>query len=139
MLKGFRDFIMRGNVVDLAVGVVVGVAFNTLIAQFTASFLTPLIKAIGGGGLKAGKWVVNDQVMDWGAFVNALISFVLTAAVLYFLVVLPMNWLAARRAAGEEPEPPAPSEEVQLLTEIRDALVARERAAGTEPPAVSSP
>ncbi|GAB3818523.1 large conductance mechanosensitive channel protein MscL [Micromonospora zhanjiangensis] len=62
--------------------------------------------------------------MDWGAFLNALITFLLTAAVLYFLVVYPMNKLAERRKRGEEPPPAAPSEEVKLLTEIRDALVA---------------
>jgi large conductance mechanosensitive channel len=123
MLKGFKDFIMRGNIIDLAVGVVIGVAFNALVTQFTASFLKPLIAAIGGGSaLKAGKFTIRHQVFDWAAFVNSVITFVLTAAVLYFLVVLPMNKLAERRARGEEPEPAAPSDEVRLLTEIRDAL-----------------
>lgn len=123
MLKGFRDFIMRGNVIDLAIGVVIGVAFNSLVSQFTASFLKPLIAALGGGsGVKAGKAHLLGQDFDWAAFVNALVTFLLTAAVLYFLVVLPMNKLQERRARGQVPEPPAPSDEVRLLTEIRDAL-----------------
>ena len=123
MLKGFKDFIMRGNIIDLAVGVVIGVAFNGLVTQFTASFLKPLIAALGGGNaLKAGKFTIRGQQFDWAAFVNSVITFLLTAAVLYFLVVLPMNKLAERRARGEEPEPAAPSDEVRLLTEIRDAL-----------------
>ncbi|RKN48316.1 large conductance mechanosensitive channel protein MscL [Micromonospora endolithica] len=125
MFKGFKDFIMRGNVVDLAVGIVIGAAFTGVVTQLTKSFLEPLIKMIGGGSaLKAGKWTLGGQVFDWAAFLNALITFVLTAAVLYFLVVFPMNKLAERRRRGEEPPPAAPSEEVKLLTEIRDALVA---------------
>jgi large conductance mechanosensitive channel len=123
VLKGFKDFIMRGNVVDLAVGIVIGVAFTALVTQFTRSFLEPLIKLIGSFGAKAtGKWDVRGAIFEWSAFVNAVITFALTAAALYFLVVLPMNKLAERRKRGEEPAPQAPSEEVALLTEIRDAL-----------------
>lgn len=125
MLKGFKDFVMRGNVVDLAVGIVIGVAFTTLVNQFTKSFLEPLIKLVFGGGLAAGTFKVGGVTFDWAAFINAVITFVLTAAALYFLVVLPMNKLAERRKSGEEPPPEAPSEEVKLLTEIRDALRAR--------------
>ena len=126
MLKGFKDFIMRGNVVDLAVGIVIGAAFTGLVSQFTKSFLDPLIKFLGGGSaLVAGRWELSDgNYMDWAAFINAVITFLLTAAVLYFLVVYPMNRLAERRRRGEEPPPKAPSEEIKLLTEIRDALLA---------------
>jgi large conductance mechanosensitive channel len=124
MLKGFRDFIMRGNVIDLAVGIVIGAAFTAVVTAFTNAFLKPLIQLLGGGGELGGTWTVNEVVFDWAAFINALITFALTAAVLYFLVVLPMNKLAERRKRGEEPEPEAPSDEVRLLTEIRDALVA---------------
>ncbi|MEU7943916.1 large conductance mechanosensitive channel protein MscL [Micromonospora taraxaci] len=124
MLKGFKDFIMRGNVVDLAVGIVIGAAFTGVVTQLTKSFLEPLIKMMGGGsGLSAGKWTIGGQAFEWAAFINALITFLLTAAVLYFFVVYPMNKLAERRRRGEEPPPAAPSEEVKLLTEIRDALV----------------
>ncbi|MEH1123918.1 large conductance mechanosensitive channel protein MscL [Micromonospora sp. CPCC 206061] len=126
MLKGFKDFIMRGNVVDLAVGIVIGAAFTTVVTNLTKSFLEPLIRVISGGeGVKAGGFHIRKVYFDVPAFINAVIAFLLTAAALYFLVVLPMNKLAERRRRGEEPPPAAPSEEVKLLTEIRDALVAR--------------
>jgi large conductance mechanosensitive channel len=126
MLKGFKDFIMRGNVVDLAVGIVIGAAFTAVVTQFTKSFLEPLIKLLGGGtGASAGGWEVRSGVVfNYAAFINAIITFLLTAATVYFLVVLPMNKLAERRKRGEEPETEAPSDEVRLLTEIRDALIA---------------
>ncbi|WP_422774562.1 large conductance mechanosensitive channel protein MscL [Plantactinospora sp. WMMC1484] len=135
MLKGFKDFIMRGNVVDLAVGVVIGAAFTGLVTQFTNSFLKPLITMFGGGeGLEAGVTKLpNGAEVDWAAFVNATITFLMTAAVLYFLVVFPMNKLAERRQRGEEPPPAAPSEEIKLLTEIRDSLVAAGRAPNLHP------
>jgi large conductance mechanosensitive channel len=125
MLKGFKDFIMRGNVVDLAVGIVIGAAFTAVISAFTAAFLKPLIQLLSGGqGVSAGAFKVRGVPFDWASFINACITFILTAAVLYFLVVFPLNKLAERRARGEEPPPAAPSEEIKLLTEIRDALVA---------------
>ena len=130
MLKGFKDFIMRGNVVDLAVGIVIGAAFTGVVTQFTKSFLEPLIRLVGGGGLNAGAPKINGVPFDWAAFINVVITFVLTAAALYFLVVYPMNRLAERRRRGEEPPPAAPSEEIKLLTEIRDALVAGGRVPG---------
>jgi len=123
-LQGFKDFILRGNVIDLAVGIVIGAAFTALVSAFTKAFIEPLIKLPGGKEL-SGVWVVRNQAFQWATFLNAIITFVLTAAVLYFLVVLPMNRLARRRKEGQEPEPEAPSEEVRLLTEIRDALRAR--------------
>jgi large conductance mechanosensitive channel len=127
MLKGFKDFIMRGNVVDLAVGIVIGAAFTALVGQFTDSFLKPLIATVGGHEGKTGAtFKLNGQVFDYGAFLNAIITFLLTAAALYLLVVFPMNKLAERRRRGEEPPPKAPSEEVGLLTDIRDLLAARE-------------
>ncbi|SCL16615.1 large conductance mechanosensitive channel protein MscL [Micromonospora inyonensis] len=130
MLKGFKDFIMRGNVVDLAVGVVIGAAFTGVVTQLTKSFLEPLVRVLialltgSKNGLKGSTPMFREIPFDWVAFVNALITFLLTAAALYFLVVFPMNKLAERRKRGEEPPPKAPSEEVRLLTEIRDALVA---------------
>ncbi|MEU5903802.1 large conductance mechanosensitive channel protein MscL [Micromonospora sp. NPDC047527] len=129
MLKGFKDFIMRGNVVDLAVGVVIGAAFTTVVTSLTNAFLKPLIALfvllITGkdNGLEGAAWTIRGVAFDWISFVNAVITFLLTAAALYFLVVYPMNRLAERRKRGEEPPPAAPSEEVKLLTEIRDALV----------------
>ena len=124
MLKGFKDFIMRGNVVDLAVGIVIGAAFTALVAAFTAAFLKPLIQLLSGGqGVTAGAFRVRGVPFDWASFINACLTFLITAAAIYFLVVYPLNRLAERRARGEEPPPTAPSEEVKLLTEIRDALV----------------
>jgi large conductance mechanosensitive channel len=133
VLKGFRDFISRGNVIDLAVAVVIGAAFNDVVAQFTKSFLEPLIRVISGGKPLSGTFTVLDVKFDWGAFLNSVIGFLLTAAVVYFLVVMPMNKLAERRKRGEVPEPEAPSDEVRLLTEIRDALVGGQGPAGSAP------
>jgi large conductance mechanosensitive channel len=124
MVKGFKDFIMRGNVVDLAVGIVIGAAFTAVVASFTNAFLKPLIQLMGGNSTStAGAWTVGEVRFEWASFVNAVITFLLTAAVLYFLVVYPLNRLAERRRRGEEPPPATPSEEIRLLTEIRDALV----------------
>ncbi|MFY1635576.1 large conductance mechanosensitive channel protein MscL [Solwaraspora sp. WMMB335] len=128
MFKGFKDFVLRGNVVDLAVGIVIGAAFTAVVTQLTKSFLEPFIRLMavlltGSEGIGGSMVTIRGVEFDWAAFVNAVITFVLTAAVLYFLVVLPMNRLAERRRRGEEPPPAAPSEEIKLLTEIRDALV----------------
>jgi large conductance mechanosensitive channel len=140
MLKGFRDFIMRGNVVDLAVGIVIGAAFTGLVTTFSSSFLQPIIKRISGGsGEVAGTINIGGkQHLDYGAFITAVINFLIIAAALYFLVVLPMNKLAERRRRGEVPPPKAPSEEVKLLTEIRDALVRGDGAAAKDVPVYPS-
>ena len=125
MLRGFKDFLLRGNVVELAVAVVIGAAFTAVVDQFAESFLTPLIGLAGGGGQLGGAFVVDQQVFGWGAFVSQLVTFALTAAVIYFLVVLPMKALVERRARGEEPGPARPTQ-VELLTEIRDLLRAQQ-------------
>jgi large conductance mechanosensitive channel len=125
MLKGFKDFLLRGNVVELAVAVVIGTAFTALIAAFTTSFLEPLIGLIGGGGVEGGIITVNGQQFTWGAFVNAVITFVLTAAVLYFVVMVPLQKIAERRKRGEEPGPAEPTQ-IELLVEIRDLLRAQQ-------------
>lgn len=118
MLKGFKDFLMRGNVVDLAVAVVIGTAFGTVVTAFV-KVIMDLLGKLGGTPNFSG-W--NPGGVAFGAFLTALISFIIVAAAVYFMVVVPMNTLAARRATGVEPETEAPSEEVVLLTEIRDAL-----------------
>ncbi|NMO54303.1 large conductance mechanosensitive channel protein MscL [Actinoplanes sp. TBRC 11911] len=124
MVQGFKDFIMRGNVVDLAVGIVVGAAFTGVVTGFTDGFIKPLIQLMGGNtSVHAGTFDVHGAKFDYATFFNAIITFLITAAVLYFLVVYPLNALAERRRRGEEPPPKTPSEEVALLTEIRDALV----------------
>jgi large conductance mechanosensitive channel len=127
MLKGFKDFLLRGNVVDLAVAVVIGAAFTAVVASFADSFLTPLIGLVGGGGELGGSVEVNGQTFTWGAFVSQVITFALTAAVVYVVVVLPMKALVERRKRGEEAGPAEPTQ-VELLTEIRDLLRAQQDA-----------
>jgi large conductance mechanosensitive channel len=130
MIKGFRDFIMRGNVVDLAVGIVVGAAFTGIVTQFTTDFVNPMIKVFGGGQVNsAGKWKFHHQYFLWADFVNAMINFLIVAAVLYFLVVMPLNRLAERRNRNKPADPAQISDEVALLMQIRDELVAANRPA----------
>lgn len=124
MLKGFKDFLLRGNVVDLAVAVVIGVAFAALVASFTDSFLNPLIGLAGGGGVDGGIATVDGQEFTWGAFINQVITFILTAAVIYFAVVVPMRRIQERRQRGEEAGQAAPTD-IELLAEIRDLLAAQ--------------
>jgi large conductance mechanosensitive channel len=126
MLKEFREFILRGNVVDLAVAVVVGTAFTAVVASTVADLLTPLIAAVfGEQDFSALKFTINGSEFTYGNWLNAVFAFLTTAAVVFFLVVRPLNALAARRKKDEEPEPDAPPEDVKLLTEIRDLLAAQ--------------
>ena len=125
VFRGFKDFLLRGNVVELAVAVVIGAAFTAVVDQFADSFLTPLVNLAGGGGQLGGAFEVDGQVFTWGAFVSQLVTFVLTAAVIYSLVVLPMKALVERRSRGEEPGPAQPTQ-VELLAEIRDLLRAQQ-------------
>lgn len=125
MLKGFREFVLRGNVVDLAVAVVIGAAFGAVIKALVADILTPLIAAlVGKPDFSALKFTINHSTFLYGDLINNLITFVAVAAAVYFFVVLPLNRLAARRARGQVPsdELPPPAPEVLLLTEIRDLL-----------------
>ena len=122
MLKGFRDFILRGNVVDLAVAVIVGAAFTQIINSLVADMLTPLLAAIGGQpDFSALSFTINNSEFRYGRFLNAVISFLIVAAVIYFLVVLPVNALLERRRRGQVP-PPEPTEDILLLRQIRDLL-----------------
>lgn len=96
-MKGFRDFILRGNVVDLAIAVVIGAAFGAIVDSLVKSFITPLIAAIGGQpDFSAISFTINNSKFLVGAFINSLISFLIIAAVVYFFVVLPVNKLMAR-------------------------------------------
>jgi large conductance mechanosensitive channel len=124
MVKGFKDFLMRGNVVDLAVAVVIGAAFVAVVAAVVGGLINPLIAAVFGKPdlSDVASFTINDAQFSIGVILNALLNFVLVAAAVYFLIVVPMNHLAERRKRGEEPEPEAPSEDVILLTEIRDLL-----------------
>jgi large conductance mechanosensitive channel len=125
VIKGFRDFILRGNVVDLAVGIVIGAAFGALVKAFVDAFIAPLVKLATGGHTMSGTWRVREVVFNWGLFINAAITFLITAAAVYFCVVLPLNKLNERRLRGLESAPEELSDEVRLLTEIRDSLTTR--------------
>jgi large conductance mechanosensitive channel len=128
MLKGFRDFVMRGNVVDLAIAVVIGAAFGGVVTQLTKSFIEPLIKLVGGGGVHGGAFIVNEVAFDWSGFINSILNFLIIAAVLYFLIVTPMNRIASKLKTEEKsvPAPAAVPEDVALLREIRDLLKANQ-------------
>lgn len=123
MVKGFKDFLLRGNVVDLAVAVVIGTAFGVVVTALVADFITPIIAAIGGqADFSALTFSINGSTFKYGHFINALISFVIIAAAVYFFVVVPVNKLMERRKRGEETEVAAPSEDIVLLQEIRNLL-----------------
>jgi large conductance mechanosensitive channel len=126
MIKEFREFLLRGNVIDLAVAVILGAAFGAVVTSFVEDLLTPLIAAVGGKPDFAGlTGTVNESRFRYGEFINAIVSFLIIGASVFFLVVKPVNALMARRKAGEEPEPEAVPENVVLLGEIRDLLKAR--------------
>lgn len=127
MLKGFKDFLMRGNVVDLAVAVIIGAAFSLVIAGLREGLIDPLIAAVvGKPNLESvGEFTLNKAEFSIGLALAPLVNFVMIAAVIYLLVVIPLNKVAERRAREIEPETKAPKEEVLLLTEIRDSLRAR--------------
>ncbi|MBF6589660.1 MAG: large conductance mechanosensitive channel protein MscL [Ktedonobacterales bacterium] len=109
MGKEFRDFIMRGNVVDLAVGIVIGVAFGSVITALVRDFITPLVTIPTKGiNFNTLTFKIGGAVFAYGDFINVLLSFLIIAAVIFFFVVRPMNALAARRKKGEVP--PEPSE-----------------------------
>ena len=128
MLNGFKNFIMRGNVVDLAVAVVIGSAFTAIVTAFSNNLINPLLAVFGGtdyAGLGFHLRPGNDATfIDFGAIITAAINFLIIAAVIYFVLVAPMNRIKeiqAARAGNEDEETPAPVE-VELLTEIRDLL-----------------
>ncbi len=126
MIQGFKAFLLRGNVIDLAIAVVIGAAFGGVVSAFADDFVGGLIGVIGGTPDfgRAGV-TVNGSRIVYGSTITALINFVIVAAVIYFVIVVPMTRLAARRAAGADADTPAPSDEAVLLTEIRDLLRAQ--------------
>ena len=144
MLKGFKEFILRGNVVDLAIAVVIGTAFAAVVNIFVSSIVKPIVSAAGGSNTNglgfslkhtagvphgsAADALGKSTFVDISAIINAVIVFVITAAVVYFAFVLPLNKLAERRAARiakGEPDPEPKPEDVQLLEQIRDLLQAQ--------------
>ena len=144
MLKGFKEFILRGNVVDLAIAVVIGTAFAAVVNIFVSSIVKPIVSAAGGSNTNglgfslkhtagvphgsAADALGKSTFVDISAIINAVIVFVITAAVVYFVFVVPLNKLAERRAARiaqGEPDPEPKPEDVQLLEQIRDLLQAQ--------------
>lgn len=127
MIQGFKDFISRGNVVDLAVGVVIGGAFSAVVTALVDKVLNPLVGGLFGEPNfdSVGQFTIGSgdhlATVQPGAILTALVHFLIVAFALYVFVVMPMNRLAERRASGEE-KVEAPAEDVQLLTEIRDLL-----------------
>ena len=133
MIKGFKDFILRGNVVELAIAVVIGTAFQALISTFTSAIINPILAAMGspdvgrlGFYLRSG---VEETFIDVGAILNAVIVFLVTALVVYFVFVVPMNKFnelqARRKGVQTDEEAPAPTD-TELLAEIRDLLKAQQ-------------
>ncbi|HZG92408.1 MAG TPA: large conductance mechanosensitive channel protein MscL [Pseudonocardia sp.] len=125
MIKGFKDFLLRGNVIDLAVAVVIGTAFTAIVSAFTSAIIEPLINAITppsspglGFSIIPGK---DATYVDIAAVITAAINFLIVAAVIYFVIVLPVNLIKERRKRGEEAGPPEPTE-IELLVQIRDLL-----------------
>jgi large conductance mechanosensitive channel len=119
MLSGFKQFILRGNVIDMAVGVVIGAAFATVVSAFTKDLLTPLIAAlVGKPDFSALTFTINGSMFAIGEFVNAAISFVLVAAAVYFFVVTPVNLLIARMHKAPAPADPSTKKCPECLSEI---------------------
>ena len=126
MIRGFKAFLLRGNVVDLAIAVVIGAAFGGVVSAFADDVIGGLIGVIGGTpDFGRAGLTVNGSRIVYGSTVTALVNFLIVAAVVYFVIVVPMTRLAARDDAGGDADTPAPSDEAVLLTEIRDLLRAQ--------------
>ena len=125
MIKGFKDFLLRGNVIDLAVAVVIGAAFTALVAAVTANLIEPVLNALGGVDTGSIGFYVNpskpESYVNLSAILNAIITFVITALVVYFVFVAPMKKISDLAAKKKVPVKADPTE-VQLLIEIRDLL-----------------
>jgi large conductance mechanosensitive channel len=119
MLSGFKQFILRGNVVDLAVGVVIGAAFGSVVTAFTKDLLTPIIAAlVGKPDFSAISLPVGSTVFPVGDFINALVAFLLIAVAVYFFVVTPINALVARMRKAPAPADPTTKKCPECLSEI---------------------
>ncbi|WP_433292164.1 large conductance mechanosensitive channel protein MscL [Pseudonocardia sp. CA-142604] len=130
MIKGFKDFVLRGNVVELAVAVVIGAAFGSIVTAFTNGIIQPLINTVTppsspgfGVQLVTGK---PSTYIDFSAVVTAALNFLIVAAVVYFVIVYPLKTIQERRRRGIETGPADPTD-IELLTEIRDLLRERPR------------
>lgn len=128
MIDDFKKFLFRGNVIDLAVAVIIGAAFTAIVSAVVKGMITPLVGMVFSKDFSEMTFEVNDSVFSYGTVINAVLYFISVAAVVFFVIVKPMDALMARRARGEEPveDTPAPSDEALLLTEIRDLLAQRQ-------------
>ena len=132
MLSGFKQFLMRGNVVDLAVAVIIGGAFGSVVGAMVKDLLTPLNAAVAGQpDFSAISFTVNGSQFLIGDFLNQVVSFVMVAAAIYFFVVTPMNMIAERRKRGEAPADPTTKQCPECLTEV--PIAARRCAACAQP------
>jgi large conductance mechanosensitive channel len=123
MIKGFKEFLLRGNVVDFAVAIVIGGAFATVVNAFVVGIIGGILGAIGGSpNFGSAGFDINGSPINIGIVINALIYFAIVAAAIYFVVIVPVNHLNERRRRGQEPELESPSQDILLLTEIRDLL-----------------
>jgi large conductance mechanosensitive channel len=119
MFDGFKKFILRGNVVDMAVGVVIGAAFGGVVTALTTDLLTPLIAAVvGKPDFSSVQFTINGTLFPLGHFINAIIAFLLIATAIYFFVVTPVNGLVARMHRGETPPDPTTKKCPECLSEI---------------------
>ncbi|MFB9993621.1 large conductance mechanosensitive channel protein MscL [Deinococcus oregonensis] len=126
MLSGFQKFLLRGNLVDLAVGVIIGAAFAGVVTAFTQGVVMPIIGIFGGvPNFDALTFSINGSIFKYGTFLTALISFVITAAVVYFFVITPFTRMMERARGEEKPAVAESTNEEKLLAEIRDVLQAR--------------
>jgi large conductance mechanosensitive channel len=123
MLKEFKDFISRGNLVEVAVGLVMALAFKAVVDAFVNGLVMPLVAAIfGKPSFDELAFTINGAEFLYGTVITQIVTFLAIAVALFFFVIKPLNALHARRAAGDEPGPEAPPEDVALLREIRDLL-----------------
>lgn len=126
MLKGFRDFLMRGNVVDLAVAVIIGAAFTGIVTALNEGVITQLIAAVGGvPDLSKEALMIGDTPIKWGLVVQATLNFVIVAAIVYFVVIVPMNKAQERFNKPEAEAEATLTKDQELLAEIRDLLAKR--------------
>ncbi len=127
MLADFKRFLFRGNVVDLAVAVIIGAAFTAIVTAIVEGLITPLVGMIASKDFSLMTFEINNSTFSYGIVINAIIKFASVAAVVFFLIVKPMQAMASRRASGDEviEDTPAPTDEAMLLTEIRDLLSQR--------------
>jgi large conductance mechanosensitive channel len=124
VLKEFRDFLVRGNLIELAVAIVMGIAFGAVVKSLVDNLVTPIIGMIGGVDFSGETFTINGSTFKYGLFINDAITFVLTAAAVFFFIVKPVNMIMARIRKPEEVGPDAPTE-TGLLIEIRDLLAKR--------------